>query len=54
MPNEREMYLEEIVERDFPKGSGPRMRLDALLWKEAHPLREFWRQVRFKIRMLLS
>jgi len=51
--NLRPITLEEYVGRaihEFPKLEKTLgVRLEALLWKEAHPLREFSRQVFFRI-----
>lgn len=48
MNNERPIELEEYCER-LPVGHAFRHRLDALLWKERHPLKEFYYQMKFNL-----
>jgi len=53
--NQRDITLEEYVGnaiQDFPNlERSVGVRLEALLWKEEHPLREFWRQQMFRVKM---
>ena len=49
--NGREETLEEFIDgASLHKNHAVHMRLNALLEKEAHPLREFIRQLKFKFR----
>ena len=51
--NQREMELEEFIEsKKLSKNSAICRRLDALLRKEAHPLKEYFRQLKWKLRHL--
>ena len=48
-PIELEEYVFKII-KEFPELEQIGVRLEALLWKEEHPLREFWRQYFARIR----